>query len=368
MKKGLVVVYDPHALLEFLEFLCMGDYEAEWDALCLPQENGTETMSNACAKSGVFKEVFIGNTEYLRISTIKKAILFARMLFFALVGKKRSFASKLISEYVGDIARYDYFASNIDTGFISGMLALFAPERKVFYFDDGFGDYTITRKKWDSIFAERFLNFQSVIMARLGYFGKGYTWLETTKNTIKYCSAPQKLKYRNFSEIKRLELDDGKRENYSYLLSKTFPYLEHFRIDGDCAVVFTVPNDVGVERWKEYISEFAMEIGKQYSNILLKRHPRENSDILDIFKTQVKEVTEIPQSVPAEAILPYLNGNRCFFMMADSVFVPLGHYDTFAEVLYYEKHVDSEFDYSLVKMINICEDFMKGRYKIKRIM
>ena len=72
MKKGLVVIYDPHALYQFIQFYCMGTCEAEWDALCLPKENGKEEMHEYCEKSGLFSKVYVGNTEYITMSMAKK--------------------------------------------------------------------------------------------------------------------------------------------------------------------------------------------------------------------------------------------------------------------------------------------------------
>ena len=51
MKKGLVVIYDPHALMQFLQFYCMGNHsEIEWDVLCLPKDDGKQEMDVFCEK------------------------------------------------------------------------------------------------------------------------------------------------------------------------------------------------------------------------------------------------------------------------------------------------------------------------------
>ena len=47
-RRGLVIIYDPHALMQFLQFYCMKDHsEIEWDVLCLPKEgkSGLETKT-----------------------------------------------------------------------------------------------------------------------------------------------------------------------------------------------------------------------------------------------------------------------------------------------------------------------------------
>ena len=55
-KKGLVIIYDPHALMQFLQFYCMNDHsEIEWDVLCLPKDDGDQEMHGFCEKTGSFK-------------------------------------------------------------------------------------------------------------------------------------------------------------------------------------------------------------------------------------------------------------------------------------------------------------------------
>ncbi len=100
MKRGLAIIYDPHALMQFIKFYCMHDYVAEWDALCLPKEDGKEEMHTYCERTGLFKTVYTGEVEYKSLSLFCKLNLFIRMMFYAVTGKKKRFCIKELVKYV----------------------------------------------------------------------------------------------------------------------------------------------------------------------------------------------------------------------------------------------------------------------------
>ena len=168
-QRGLVVIYDPHALMQFLQFYCMDDHkEIEWDVLCLPKEDGKQEMDGYCEKTGIFKRIFTSDVEFQRLSIVNKLKLFIPMLFYALFGKQKSIIRKIYNTMVDDVDAYDYYAANTESGFMTGMLASFAPEKTTVYFEDGAADYMIDRKKNQSIFKKgSFLDFQCILYHKL---------------------------------------------------------------------------------------------------------------------------------------------------------------------------------------------------------
>lgn len=370
-RKGLVIIYDPHALMQFLQFYSMEDYKAEWDALCLPKEDGEEVMHSYCEKTGIFKNIYIGESEYKNLSLANKLKLFIPMVLYSVTGQRKRYCKKTLDRYVSNIDDYNILVANTETGFVSGMLASFGGEKTVVYFEDGIGDYFINRKRWQSYYRRgSFENFQCVLMARLGYFGKGFTYLKPTKDAIKYCSVKEEVLYRNYREIRQFSLDASAQVRFRNLLSRVYPELGKIKIDDKTAVAFTDPIEIDCDDWKEYAEKFVDILCQKHSKILLKCHPRESLDKY-IFPTNVS-VEMVPKDIPAELLLPYLNKNDCYFMFVSSILLNMKPYDLNINIVFSEYingQIDQKVfgctDYNSVK--RLCDRFVKGQYHIIKI-
>lgn len=372
-QRGLVIIYDPHALMQFLEFYCMGDYEAEWDALCLPKEDGKEEMHSYCERAGVFQNIYRGELEYKNLPVRSKLKLFLSMAFYCLTGRRKKYCKKTFNQYVQNIYEYDIFAANIDTGFVSGMIASFGKEKTVIYFEDGIADYSVHRKRWQSHYKMiSFENLQSVLVARLGYCGKGFTYLTQTKDTIKYCSAKHALTYTNYKEIRQFSMDDAALTKFKTLQSLVYPQLKEMNIDARTAVVFTDPVELDCEDWEEYVDKFINIICRKHDRILLKCHPRESVEKYSFPDSVHVEV--VPRDIPAELILPYLNGNDCYFMFPDSIIIGMKPYNLNITIIYSEyvynqinnkeRIYDNMLDDAIKVIKHRCDKFVKGQYSI----
>ena len=322
MKKGLFVCYDPHALMQFLQFYCMNDFPAEWDVLCLPVENGEEYMHSYCGKTGIFKNVFTGEIEYIKLHFFRKIGLFLYMFFFAIIGLRKKCCKNILNKYVKDIDQYDIFCSNIDTGFISGMLASFAKEKEVIYFEDGAGDYTIKRSKWrNSVFPVlSFTNFQCVILAWLGYCAKGYVYFDLTKYCYKYVTNSAVLEYTNYKHIKEFELSGKALELYQAFLKRIYPDLEGLIISKKSIIFFTDPLSDFLDDYEEYSKKITDSIGKSFKSVYIKRHPRDTSKYL--FSKDV-EVRELNSHIPSEVFFPFMKDVVCCFDEISSIIIGL---------------------------------------------
>lgn len=327
MKKGLVVIYDPHALMQFLQFYCMEELDVEWDVLCLPKEDGEEEMHKYCELSGVFNKVFRGNIEYKSIKVTEKCTLFFKMLVYFVFGKRKLFCQKEINKYVDDIMQYDVLVGNTESGLITGMLASFAKEKRVIYFEDGIADYWSRRKKWKTTFKWNTLhNLEGVIMARMGYCCKGYCYFEPTKYCEKYVSNKELLSYTNYKSIHELVLDSLGKKKFMQIAERTWPELETLNVKKNSAILFTDPL-YEYFCYESDILRFAqncfIKIAEEHNNIYIKKHPRDNFD----YATKLGySITEIDQDIPAELLLPYFSNGECYFFAFSSTIMGMKTY------------------------------------------
>ena len=368
-KRGLVVIYDPHALMQFLQFYCMKDHaEIQWDALCLPKENGRQEMDTFCEKTGIFNKIYSSDIEFMNLPVIKKIGLFFPMFFYAISGKQKKFVVKICNTMVDDIEAYDYYAANSESGFMAGMMASFASEKTTVYFEDGSADYVIARKKNQSYFKKgSFMNFQCVLMSKMGYCGKGYTHFEPTKNCYKYASVPEELLYKYYKEINRFHFTPDQNAKYKAILKKMYPELELYEhINSDCNLVFTIPVTSRNQFADEYIEKYQKYIDAHATEIYLKRHPRDKREFSFDDKLTVHE---IPQDIPAEVIFPYFARCKCYMMEPDSLILNMSQHNMSVVVLYFDKYSIEESNLfnnwkNKDSFKAYCERFIKGNYQI----
>ena len=372
MKKGLVIIYDPHALMQFLQFYCMGDFVAEWDALCLPKENGKEEMHIYCEKAGVFHQIYKNDTSFQSLPLYKKFWLFLTMTLYALFGKRKAFCKKTINKYVENVDKYDYYVANCENGFVSGMIASLGEDKVSIFFEDGAGDYVTPRSRYHSCYRKwSFEDIQCILVSRMGYFGKGFTYLEPTKYCYKYASVPEELAYTNYREIRRFWLNEEALSRFREIIKTIYPETELFKkILSDDVFVFTTPRDSNEEKInREYQIKFIDYINNNAKKIFLKKHPRDNLQYN--FPNSVC-VCEIPQDIPAEIIFPFFKGNICYMMEPDSLLLNMAIYPAFIIFLYYsayeiemKKHFPSW--YGKERYDEFCKRFIKGKYKFIEI-
>ena len=80
-KKGLVVIYDPHSLQQFIWYYCTYAQDVKWDALCLPNGYKGTYMTDYCKKSGVFEKIYVGNVDYMNMKLKKLRWIHTDILF-----------------------------------------------------------------------------------------------------------------------------------------------------------------------------------------------------------------------------------------------------------------------------------------------
>lgn len=205
----------------------------------------------------------------------------------------------------------------------------------------------------------------------MGYFGKGCTYLKSTRETIKYCSVSKELSYKNYKEIREFSLHEGGLKKFKELIGKVYPELRNIYVDEKTAVVFTsaVEGDYQFD-FGEYINKFVEIICQTHRRILLKCHPRENVEKYAFPADVIVDV--VPKNIPAELLMPYLGKNDCYFMMPDSIMLNMRSSDLKIYILrsdYMQEQIEKDnlcFS-DTNKERDFCERFIKGHYDIIKI-
>ena len=110
---------------------------------------------------------------------------------------------------------------------------------------------------------------------------------------------------------------------------------------------------------------------KVQKNILLKKHPREQS--VYQFENGIK-CLEVDNSVPAEVLLPYLKGKDIILITTSAIMLYMKAYQLTCNLILldgmYEENMKSGTKYRLLcdeEVIEYCENFAEGHYMITTI-
>ncbi len=316
-EKGLLVIYSPQHLIQFIWYYCTCGQNKKWDALCLPNGFSAQNIKQYCENTGIFETVFFDKTYYLQASLKQRAATFAKMLGASCTGRKVQYIKKFLRGYINPD---DYDEINVlsDFGIISGAFTALSDTKRVVVMEDGMADYNertfrnIYRRPINPINAEGFL------LAALGYANVAYFYpMKASKNCIKYASRPERMQYRDYREIRTL-YDFGKTDMplYHRILANTYADIadESLFQKADC-IVFTTPFEDYTEHPEPYVEQIQNHIATNCRSILLKKHPRDKT----AYCFEGCDCYEIPQTVPSEALFSYLQGKQLFFADTSSI-------------------------------------------------
>lgn len=342
-KKGLALIYDPHNLHQFIWYYCTYGKDYEWTALCLPNGYKGEYMSEYCEKSHIFKKIIRDNKCFLTMSMKKRLGIFINMFLYAITGQQTKYCRKFIGQYVTS-DEYDLTVVLTDVGIVSGMFIGVSAEQRTVILEDGMGDYAARPwnyllKHWRNIY-----DWQGFLVAKMGYANPGHYYkLRTTKYCEKFSSHPNQMLYTDYKSMQQLfDLTHTDEKFFRKIVKKVYHQISEYNFDQIDAVVFTnrlydFSEDAGM-----YIEKFQNYISRRYKSILLKRHPRDETNY--VFDKQMK-VQEIDNSIPAEVILPYIKGKEVVFMFTSSILLYMDAYHCKPRFLYfhglYEKNKKS---------------------------
>ncbi len=331
-KKGLAVLYDPNSLRQFVWYFTTKSPNIKWDVLCLPNGEKGTYIDKDCIRAEVFERIYRGETDYMKLPLKKKFFLFLRLLLFWVLKKQKLMAEELINSYVSDIEMYDEYVTNTDTGFVSGLLSQFATIKEVVYLDDGSWDY-LARSKWKCTFKSfSFEYWQGFVMSKMGYCSKGRFYFEPTKYCTKYCNMPDKMRYKNYRQIKGFSFEETRKELYDTIIEKIYPDIKRYDFSRVDTVIFTDPWDDFTTKPEKYIHMVEEYVSKNASVILLKKHPRDKYN----YSFKECECIEVDQTVPAEIMLPFLKGKKLLFFVQNSIMISISDGDYIIDVFFFD--------------------------------
>lgn len=333
-KKGIALIYDPHNLHQFIWYYCTYGRDYDWTALCLPNGYKGEYMSAYCEKSHIFKKIIRDDKCFLTMPMKKRLGFFTDMFLHAITGQQMKYCKKFIGQYV-PFQKYDLTVVLTDVGIISGMFIGASKERRTVILEDGMGDYAARPwnyllKHWRNIY-----DWQGFLVAKMGYANPGHYYkLRTTKHCEKFSSHPDQMIYRDYKNIRQLfDFTYTDEALFQKIVKKVYHQISEYDFEQIDAVVFTNRLSDFCEDAGPYIEKFQNYINGRYKNILLKRHPRDETNYM--FDEQIR-VQEIDNSIPAEVILPYIKGKEVVFMFASSILLYMQAYSCRPHFLYFD--------------------------------
>ena len=367
--KGLVIIYDPHSLQQFIWYYFTYGTGKKWDALCLPNGYKGTYMEPYCRKTGLFDTIIKDDTEYMSLGLFRKFKLICKMTGYYIVGKRKLCAKRILNEYVGSIDDYDEVVALCDIGFISGLCALLGDEKTISYLDDGLGDYNY-RDKWSNTYKKTSLMYwQGFVMSRMGYGCAGRFYFKPTEKCIKYCAVPEEMKYRNYKEIRSFDMSNTDVDGYNNTLRRTYVGLSDIDFDSVDAVFFTDNLEVFSPNYQDYYDKCSRIIGGKHRTVLLKKHPRDGATYS--FPDGVR-VIEVDNEIPAEIILPYLKGKQIYFSIFSSIIIFMQQYNYSYSILYssqmYQDNISNPKStwhfHSKERVLDLCRRFSTNEYNI----
>ena len=321
--KGLVVIYDPHNLYEFVWYYCNEGKSKKWDALCLPNAQKGEYMHSYCEASGIFDRIIRNDTGYESISSGKKLSMLASMFVSWVFGQRKAYCHRLLNRFVR-LDEYDEIVIIADVGIVSGACCALSEEKKVIILEDGINDYSERPRMIPKTKRRSLYSWQGFLLALMGYCSPGWFYLKTNRDCIKYASQPEKMVYRNYREIRQLYAEVGTDTVlFNELVRRLYPALNNYDLAHTDAVVLTRPLEDFVTQPDKYRQRLEQYIREHYSSILLKKHPREQASY--DFGDNVA-VSEIDNSIPAEALLPYLVGKEIAVVTTSAIMIYMRAY------------------------------------------
>lgn len=301
-KKGLVIIYDPHNLYQFIWYYCNVGKMLNWDALCLPNDRRGEYMHSYCDATGIFETVYKYDDGFKSAGVSRKIRVFAKMLIYYVLGQRKKYCKKLINQYVSWDA-YEQVVILTCVGLVSGACAALSDEKDIIILEDGGSDY-LERKKWIGWKNIKSLyHWQGFILSHMGYCCPGWFYFEPEKNCIKYSSRPDRMNQDNYKEIRQLYDSYGTNQDMlEEIVNKTYPQIKDIDFGEIDAVFLSIPLSDHVNEVEKYKRKLENYLSDKYRSILIKRHPRDEMDY--VFKNTL--LIDVDGTIPAEALMPYL--------------------------------------------------------------
>lgn len=342
--RGLVIVYDPHNLYQFIWYYCNIGKEREWDALCLPNDKKGEYMHSYCEATGIFGKVYKYDDGFKSASASKKMLTFAKMLGYFFMGQRKRYCRNLINKYVKWDA-YEQVVILTCVGLVSGACAALGDEKDIIILEDGGADYWERKKgfTWRNI--KSLYHWQGFILSHMGYCCPGWFYFEPEGKCIKYCSRPDKMKNHNYKEIRQLYDSDGTDTVLlEHIVNRTYPKIKDINFNEIDAAFLSIPLSDFVNNAEQYKDKLGKYLSDRYERMLVKKHPR---DMMD-YEFGHTLLIDVDSTIPAEALMPYLKNMDVYMCEFCSTIMYAKPYDLHCIVIildgYYEESMSEGVD------------------------
>ena len=321
MSKGLAIIYDPHNLYQFLWYYCTYGQNKKWDALCLPNGFKGQYMDAYCKKCAVFENIYSDDKDFLAVSLGQQLKIFLQMFGYAIIGQQKRFCRKFLNKYV-NIDEYDEINVMTDVGLVSGLAIGLSSQKKIAIMEDGTADY-LPRSFFNFFkYITSLYTWKGCLLSILGYSNPAHYFpLRTTKKCIKYSSHPEIMTYNKyFSHHKIYDFTNTNMHLFESIISKIYDDLNNYDFNNYDTILFTERIGDYFTNPKPYQKQLEDYISKNSNRVLIKKHPRDEAD----YKFGNNVIADFfDQSIPAEAMLPYLNNKTLYFCPVSSIMLYL---------------------------------------------
>lgn len=333
-KKALVILSSPKTLVDFLWYYTEHGQEYEWDVLIHKE---FALAQNHMERIGIFRNIYLDETNLLQKNRIALAGIFAEMVFYMAIGHREKYAEKTLKKLT-ERKVYDlYVVAPYLFTVLPGLVYLMGKDRKVVILEDGNSDYFPRPNRWVKTNPRNTVYFASFVLGKMGYADLTNQYdLKSYQNCIKCSSFPEKMEYKGYKQVLKIGVFTGvNHEKHDELLKRAF-LLDHYQ--NAAAVLYTAPISDFTDD-QDLVSKVISKT-EQYVNdhcegktILLKKHPRDKTEYR--FDPAVSVIIVDP-IIPGELIAELLakQGNPVsIFMYTSAMLSHLG--DSNYNVLYY---------------------------------
>lgn len=356
-KKGLAIITAPKTLYDFLWYYeAYGKEKYEYDAIVMPysyQNKRNDAVYQFCQNSGIFNDIQLNDETYVDKSLKDKLKIILEMLWYAVGGRQAKYCAKVMSAWF-DYREYEQLISDFRPSIFLGEVLVMSEYLEVILLEDGNREYLPKRRfptlktiKEEGIEKE----LAGFVLSKLGYADTTTRYVfKPTKQCIKFATEPDKLVYRDYKKIYKLN-DKSKvdMESYNNLVKKAFQF-DMPSEKPDC-VLFTASlnTDLMIEDMS-CVNDIIKYISKQHpkGTVWLKKHPRDTTEY--VFPEE-NRLIEIPATVPAEIFWDLVEDTEKYFLWPSTI-IQLCRNDERVHILYLKDIENEKYNRNVIKEVN----------------
>ena len=278
-KKALVILSSPKTLVDFLWYYTEYGQEYEWDVLIHKE---FILSQNHLGKTGIFRNIYLDETNLLQKNKIALAGIFAEMVFYMAIGHREKYAEKTLKKLT-DGKVYDlYVVAPYLFTVLPGLVYLMGKKHDVVILEDGNADFVKHPNKWLKTNPHTMVYYAGYVLWKMGYADLTNQYdLKSREDCVKCSSFPEKMRSGLYKQILKIgEFTGTNRQKYDELVGKTFSVEQY---DHAAAVLYTVPvssltddSDMIrrlIEKTERYINDRF-----KGRTVLIKKHPRDKAE------------------------------------------------------------------------------------------